>query len=173
LALFPVLLLVTDTLPRDHVGAIRAVSAGLIPRRRSAEYIGDRVGQLPPEERASLESLVRGGASPAMVAARGGRSADEVRGEAVDALRRLSGLDEEERRPADATLAAYLLEPAAVAEHDAQARWLWSNGVSPGEIDLLEATLADVRAAGDTAWGEPPDPLDRSQPTRLPAQDTL
>jgi O-antigen/teichoic acid export membrane protein len=173
LALFPVLLYVTGTLPREHLGAIRAVSAGLIPRRRGPEYIGERVAELPPEERASLETMVRRGTPPAAAAGRGGRSADEVRGEAVDALRRLSGLEEEERRPADATLAAYLLEPAAVAEHDAQARWLWSNGVSPGEIDLLEATLEDVRAAGHAVWGEPPDPPDRSQPAPLPAQDTL
>jgi O-antigen/teichoic acid export membrane protein len=173
LALFPVLVVVTDTLPREHLGAIRAVSAGLIPRRRSPEYIGDRVAELAPEERASLEVMVRHGTPPTTSTGLNGRSADEVRGDAVDALRRLSGLQEEERRSADPTLAAYLLEPAAVAEHDARARWLWSNGVSPGEIDLLEATLADVRAAGDAVWGEQPDPPDWSQPARLPAQDTL
>jgi hypothetical protein len=173
LVLFAVLLYATNTLPRDHLGAIRAVAGGLIPRRRAAEHIRSAIAELPPEQRASLESLVRRGRAPGVAAAMNGRTTDDVRADAVAALRRLGGLDDEERRPADPTLAAYLLEPAAVAEHDAQARWLWSNGVSPGEIDMLEATLEDVRAGGDAVWGEAvAEPVDRTQPARLPAQDT-
>src|SRR4051812_28351131 len=173
LLLFAGLMFITNTLPREHLGAIRAVAGGLIPRRRDADHIRSAIAELPEEERASLESLVRRGRPPGVAAALNGRTEDDVRADAVAALRRIGGLEDEERRPADPTLAAYLLEPAAVAEHDAQARWLWSNGVSPGEIDMLEATLEDVRAGGATVWGDPAaEPVDRPQPARLPAQDT-
>lgn len=148
---FPVLLVVTRTIPQAHLRPLRTVLAGLLPERRKRDHLAAGLLRINAEERAALEILLHHRLAADDVADIAGMELERVRAAAVRALRIVSGGDAT-TTSLDGEIGGFLLSRASVADRDATARRLWSEGADPAELDQLESAAQALIKAPRRIW---------------------
>lgn len=148
---YPVLLVAAGSIPRSHLESLRAIAAS-IAGRAPRNDLHERLRELPAEQRGLLEALAFAGRPLGAVALERGVDPDRLGAEGVEALRSVAGVESATR--SDAHLGRYLFAAVPVAERDAVARKIWSDGLEPAEIDALEACLEQVRRLDADAWAD-------------------
>jgi hypothetical protein len=146
---YPILLVASRVVPREHVGHLLNIGRRLVSRP-SVTDIGDRLSQLEHREAAALEELVRKGGSPARAATRLNMDEASVLTEGVRALRRLS--DSYAEVEPDPRLGVYLFSSRPPAEAHVLLRQLETRGVSPVEVNDLEERIRALRRMPDRMW---------------------
>jgi hypothetical protein len=134
---FPVLLVLTGVVPRDHLPRLATVIRSALTGGGLNVAIARDVESLDDEEREQLALVLRGD-SPDDAARALGKSEPELLESLVRALRKVGGIGDPS--PADARIGAYLVSTAGGAERDAMARVLWTSEVDPLELDSLTLT---------------------------------
>lgn len=147
---YPVAMVVTGVLDREHLAPLRRAARGVLIRRPEPLGLRDGLSSLPSADRSLVESLLRHRRPLADVA--GGDADDEAKLHAdfTAVLRRLADVPGHGER--DAEIGAYLLSQAPIADRDTMARRLWSWDVEPAELHALEVAAAAL--AADHMWRE-------------------
>jgi O-antigen/teichoic acid export membrane protein len=150
LAVFPIAILRLGIISSEDRRAVSRVVRHLLPKRsRRSPQVEDRVRLLEPDSARALELVASEGASAETVAARLSMNVDEIEIRLVRSLRSVGAT-----RPTDQDrrIAGYLFSDLPVAERDAMARALWTDGVDPADLHRLERTLEDVRKVSKRTW---------------------
>ncbi|HEY6654295.1 MAG TPA: lipopolysaccharide biosynthesis protein [Solirubrobacterales bacterium] len=152
LAIFPIAILRLGIISSDDRRAVGRVIRQLLPRRsQKSPQIDDRVRSLDPDAARTLEMVAVQGSPMAGVADNLGIEVDELEIRLVRSLRSVGGTrptDEDQR------IAGYLFSDLPVAERDAMARALWTDGVDPADLHRLERTLEELRKVSKQTWAE-------------------
>ena len=146
---YPVLLVASGAIPREHVRPLLRIAQATLPRRRRTPLL-QRVDSVPPRRRAVLEAIVRDRRPPALVAAEQGLTVDEVGVRLTRALRQLAGAGDPGAK--DGLLGRYLLSDDGPAQRDAQARELALEGIDPLDIHELDTALTQLRRTPRRVW---------------------
>jgi len=154
LAAFAVLLVALGVIPRQHVRALISVARSLLPKRAEHGQLAHRLAQLSPERYTVVRLAAHERRSPSEMAEIVGVERDVAAARLVDALRELAGIDTTSE--VDPRVADYLLSHQPVAERDAFARRLWSDGADPIEMDALQLTLERLRRVRGSVWNGAP-----------------
>ena len=148
---YPVLLVATGIVPRDHVHRLGRIGAATIPGRSAARNGRVDLSGMDDVHRAVLELIVRHHQPVVDVALVSGTSQDVVARQFVAALRQLGGIGVPSE--GDGRIGAYLLSPGSIADRDVIWRKLLSDGmVDPMDTDALKLTLERLRRAPATTW---------------------
>jgi len=126
---FPAFVVALGVIPVGGVRSAIADARGTLRRDRPSR---SGVERLPAESRQLLR-------------AQGSTLSDDELARAVRSLREIAGAPEPADASWDSDVGAYLLADLNGIDHDALARRLWTNGVEPAEIAMLEDTLRALR----------------------------
>jgi O-antigen/teichoic acid export membrane protein len=152
LAIFPIGILRLGIISSDDRRAVGRVIRQLLPRRsKKSPQVDDRVRSLDPDAARALQMVAVQGSSMAGIADSLGTKVDELEIRLVRSLRSVGGTrptDEDQR------IAGYLFSDSPVAERDAMARALWTDGVDPADLHRLEHTLEELRKVSKQTWAE-------------------
>ena len=154
LAAYPVLLVVTGAVPREHVATLRAVVAmTLHPTERSHQPLLVTLRELDDDDRLILERIYRDRATPEALAEREGIPHEEVPPRVAQALQALVGATPVDR-DLTAELGEYLLYhlDTPTSARDDLAERLRGAGVDAWELHELEAAVHALRRAPRPAW---------------------
>jgi hypothetical protein len=149
LLLYPLLLVVTRAIPREHFGPLARIGQNTLPRTRRSPLLS-RVPAISPRRRHVLEAIARDRRPPAAVAAEHGLTIDEVGVRLTRALRQLTGAGQPGDE--DLLLGQYLLYDAGPGDRDAAARALTFEGVDALDIHELDAAFMGLRRTPHRAW---------------------
>jgi O-antigen/teichoic acid export membrane protein len=149
--LFPAGLLVLGVVSSDDRRAIGRVVREVLPRRSHPPEIEDRVRSLRPDAALALEMVAVERSSAAKVADRLGAQVGETEVRLVHLLRDVGKTSPTDK---DSLIADYLFGDRPVAERDAFADTLWSDGVDPADLHHLERTLEQLRRVSKRTWKE-------------------
>jgi O-antigen/teichoic acid export membrane protein len=147
---YPLIALGAGLVPRAEARTLGRVVRSLVPDRRARSEVRGALARLTAGDVALLSVLIRHRIDPRRVAAALGM-------ERRDVLRRLVGVlrgmgPGGSATAADEHIGAYLVHRGAVAERDALARSLWSEGADPLEVDTLATIAGEVRAVPARSW---------------------
>jgi O-antigen/teichoic acid export membrane protein len=155
LAIYPIALLRLGIISDEDRGAVARVIRQLLPKRSRSPEIEDRVRSLGPDAALALEMVAVQRSSAARVADRLGIQVDETEVRLVELLRNVGATPPTEQ---DQRIAEYLFSELPVAERDAVARELWTEGVDPADLHRLEHTLDELRRVSKRTWQEATSP---------------
>jgi O-antigen/teichoic acid export membrane protein len=149
-ALYPVALVVLGVVSSEDRRAIGRVTREVLPKRAHDPDIEDRVRELHPDAIFALEVVVVRQWSVTRLADHLGTEVRETEVRLVSLLREINGAtpptDQDQR------IGEYLFSDLPVAELDALARTLWSEGVDPSDLHALEGTLKSLQRLPARAW---------------------
>ena len=147
--LFPVGLVAFGIVSGEDRRAIGRIVHEVLPKRSRAS--GD-FRALPPDGVFALEAVVVRQWSVTRLADHLGTEVRETETRLVWLMRDIGGgtprTDEDQR------IAEYLFSDMPVAERDALARQLWSEGVDPADLHTLERVLEELKRLPRRAWEE-------------------
>jgi O-antigen/teichoic acid export membrane protein len=149
LLLYPVLLIVTGAIPRNHLGPLAKISQNTLPRTRRSPLL-DRVPGIAPRRRHVLEAIARDRRPAGSVAAEHGLTVDEVGVRLTRALRQLTGTGE--HGDDDVLLGQYLLYDGGPGDRDSWARSLTLEGIDALDIHELDTAFLSLRRTPRRAW---------------------
>jgi O-antigen/teichoic acid export membrane protein len=155
LVVYPMLLVATGVIPRDHARALKAIVLGLSPRRRPM-LDAAALQRVAAAEREVLELVVRQRGALDQAARKLGATEAQASARLVRALRQVGGTGQ--AGELDSRIGDYLFSRQPPAERDLLARRLWAEGVEPLEVDALEETVSDLRRLPPSAWRAPDEP---------------
>ncbi len=150
LAIFPAAALRFGIVSPEDRRALSRVIRQLLPRRRSqTPQVEERVRLLDPDAARELELVAVQGSSAASVADRLGTKLEDTEIRLVRSLRSIGATAPTDH---DQRIAEYLFSELPVAERDAIARDLWTDGVDPTDLHHLEHTLEELRWVSKGTW---------------------
>lgn len=149
-ALFPAALLLLGVVTGEDRRAIGRVARVALPKRTHDPDIEERVRELHPGAVYALEVVVVRQWSAARLADHLGTEIPETEVRLVSLLRKINGA----RPPTeqDQRIGEYLFSDLPVAELDALAKTLWSDGVDPSDLHALERTIQGLQRLPARAW---------------------
>jgi O-antigen/teichoic acid export membrane protein len=149
--LFPAGLLVLGVVSGDDRQAIGRVLREVLPRRSRPPELEERVRSLRPDAALALEMVAVKRSSADKVADRLGAQVGETEVRLVHLLRDVGKTSPTDKDP---LIGEYLFRDLPVAERDAFADTLWSDGVDPADLHHLERTLEQLRRVSKRTWKE-------------------
>jgi hypothetical protein len=168
-ALFPAALLLLGVVTGEDRRAIGRVAREALPKRSHDPDIEERVRELHPGAIYALEVVVVRQWSAARLADHLGTEVPETEVRLVSLLRKINGpgppTDQDQR------IGKYLFSDLPVAELDALARTLWSDGVDPSDLHALEKTIQGLQRLPARAWEKAEAPVDEHRCVRALADD--
>lgn len=150
IAAYPLLLVATGIVPRDHLLPLRRVAKAALPSRPATANGKVDLNGLDDLHRAVLEVLVRHRQAVDEVAPFIGVPTEALEAGFVEALREVAGV--RSASPVDPRIGAFLLSSAPVAARDIVWRRLSADGADPLEVDALVLTLQRLRRVPARAW---------------------
>jgi O-antigen/teichoic acid export membrane protein len=151
LAIFPVALIRLGIISREDRQAVGRVTRQLLPKRSRSPEVEDRVRSLRPNDALALEMVAVQQSSAARIADRLDAEISEMELRLVRLLRDVGATAPTEQ---DQRIAEYMFSDLPVAERDAVARALWTDGVDPADLHRLEHTLEELRRVPKRTWEE-------------------
>lgn len=140
----PAAVILASIVPPHHVSLVRETVTSSLRRLAGRRGdLGPAVERLAPRDREVVNLAVRRRMSAAEVGRVTGDSAEAVHQRVANALWMLTA--EPSARSFDPAVGEYLLSRDARAERNVAAQRLWSQGVSPDHLDLLEDALHALR----------------------------
>jgi O-antigen/teichoic acid export membrane protein len=154
--LYPMALIVLGVFTREDVRAIGRVTREILPRRAPPPEIERRVRHLQPDALSVLEGVVVHHWPVSKVADQLGAQAEETGAQLVLLLRGLvhDGDGTSQGTEQDQRIAEYLFSEMPVAERDALANTLWSEGVDPSDLHDLERAIESLQRLPKRVWTE-------------------
>ena len=150
---FPVLLVVTEVMPRTEVVRLFGLVRGLWAPRSERARLRAAMATLAKADLDFLHALAIRREDPNDVAARLGQRGGDIRRRFVELLRSLGPGGE--ASDADDQIADFLLSPLHVTERDGIALSLASRGhADPLELDRLATVLERLRQLPNAAWAQ-------------------
>jgi O-antigen/teichoic acid export membrane protein len=136
LGAFPLMMMVTGSIPRDQLWVVKSIVMAVIPKRVRRSEIRSQLSALPPQERSAVALVVCRQEAPDRAAETLGISHKVVLARMIRGLRRM--VEAGKPTPVDHLIGEYVCFSGTTIERDTHANQLQLLGVDPLQLHVLD-----------------------------------